>query len=276
MNEENQQSQQTNQQGTSNGQSSTASEMFSPQGSGGGNEQQTSTPAPAPQTPAAPATASFTPEALAEAFTKAQQKLNPQQQQAPMTEAEFKKLFNVFEADDELVTNLFGQIEDENVRTGRRGALNNMGKNVVKNALTVAAALIEKKHAEMTERFAPVMKYYEEQQMERMEQQFFTKHADLQNYKPLVVMVKDQLKASGARFETVEQAFEEVARLAKETIKSLPGGGVQNGTQGAVQPQQQQSASTMSRVATGGQGGAGGGGGNGGGQKTTAAKLFGR
>jgi hypothetical protein len=125
--------------------------------------------------------------------------------------------------------------------------------------------------------FQPVLSHVQQQQAVQLKNDFFSQHADLKEYEPLVMAVQAQLKQTGFR-GTKEQAFEAVASGARGLLAKVQGSGQaqQTGQQATTatangqtnQPASQsngnsQATHRMSTLSGGGQGGTASGSGQG-------------
>lgn len=219
------------------------------QGQEGQQQQQT----PPPQT--------LTPEQIAEAINKSSlgKKLSePAPQADPFAnlspeqkQAEFNRLFNVWEPDEPTIKALLAGGPDA------LRAVASMRDAISKQAVTMASYLVSQLKEELDGRLTPIQGYYAEQQTTKLYEKFYESNADLKPYDAIVRAVVDQMKAGGAKFSSHEEAFKELATRVKATMKSIPGLDPTKVGQGDGKQNPNGQPGKMPTLSRGGQGGTG-------------------
>ena len=264
-----------------------------------GRGEPAATPAPAApagqgQAPVVPAPAEVTPatvtdpaavqpagldakslvSALKEAGLFAQQPAEPGQPAQPqMTEQQMRQALNVYEPTAEIV---------EAIRQGGEpavAALQQVVQGAVKQAVTLASLVLEKKMAEVDQRYSPAVNMAQEAQMKQQADRFFGKYPKFKGMEPLLMQIRDSMVARKLQFPNEEAAFEAVSQQADSILKMLPGGGNTPNTAGQQTQQpagvkNQQPKPNMPTLSGKGTGGAPANGTVA--KQSTAQKIFGR
>lgn len=204
--------------------------------------------------PAAPATISgLTKEDLEKIVTTATKQVAqaaPQQAQPQRqwTQEEFNRAFNVFNADEDLVTQVLAG--------GPKAveALNRVVTGVVRQATTMAAYQMQQMRDELEGRITPLQAAHQAQNEERLLGRFLDTHNDLKGFEVLIKHVAQGLQANGRRFDTEKAAFDHVANEVRTLVKQFAGSGQgQQGQQTQQQTQQTGASSTMATLSSGSQ-----------------------
>lgn len=234
------------------------------------------TAATAPATPATTqdimqAALSLIPQTVQQ--TLAAQQQSQQLQQPQFTAEELDLKFSVIRLKPEDMAKLGLAPEAAPVLEGLLHAAAKMGASVAQHHT-------ESQVTAVRETFRPALTYTQQQAAVQLENDFYTQHADLKEYKPLVIAVQAQLSQTGFRGSR-EQAFAAVATNAKALLAKVQGSGgattvagagtqqlpvgqqQQQQTQLGQQPVDPQTSHRMSTLSGGGQGGAASGTSNG-------------
>lgn len=182
------------------------------------------TDAPAAPAPAHDAPLTLTQEQL-QALVSATAKevhaaATPPAQPPTMTQEEFEKRFNVVKVQPDVIETL---LDNEKDIPSKVAALQELLHGTARMATTIAAYQMAAMRQELEQRMTPALTLVEQQREEALANKFFESYPDLKEYRPLLVMVRDQLVKEGRSFATVEEAFKEVATRANAVLKSIPG-----------------------------------------------------
>ena len=221
-----------------------------------------------PTAPVAPSTVNLTPEQLATLMRTSAQPVQTAAPAAPaMTEADFKKAFNVFEATPELYEQLLGVKPDSPARVA---TLNNILQAVSRQSVTIMRHLQEKQLAELKAqydaRLAPVAQSHQEAQEQKYYEEFSAEYPGLKDFKPLLAEIVTAAQARGTKFANLAEAKNFVATqacklLGKDiaTVRAAMGTQQVSTTAPSVQaPVQQPVQRRMSTMSMGGRSGTSG------------------
>lgn len=258
---------------TPGGESSTTSE-------GAGSDAGQPSQQPQAQ-PAAPAQSPLTLEQIAQAVRdgtiQAHRSTQPQQTRQPeqvrLTQDEERQMFHRYDLNAETASQLGMAPEAVPV-------FNQILRGIVQEAEARAQYQVFM-HQKQLEQFwsnwqqsewAPVATERQQQTLNSQEEKFFQNNADLKDFKPILLAVRDRLASQGRRFVKPDGrtpdwdgAHKAVADEARAIISKLPGfqnNGVANGAQPGSNGNlnRPQTPRRMTPVSTGGAGGIGGGG----------------
>lgn len=219
-----------------------------------------------------PQSLNLSPEGLQQLVAGVAKAVQPQpqaQQQPQMSQEEFRKATNYFEATVDHLTKLGLPPEAAPI-------FNELLQGIARQSLTMAKYMLDQRLQETSQQFTqqltPLQQYYNEQNETKLRSEFMEKNPDLKGWEPLLETIYTNTIASGRKFANKEEAFDAFAKEAKRIISTLPA--AQSATQGGNRTVTTPTPSVrrMSTVATGGQGGAGS---SSGGAKSTAQTIFG-
>lgn len=234
---------------------------------GGGQPQGGQAPPPQGGQPAVPV-AQLTPEQITNLVAQTARAVMPQQPQgaqAPATQEEFERMFNIFKPSEQDVVDLLAGGQQA------IAALNRIGPALVKQAVTLNAYHVQKLFEDFQKKydFDGLMTERQQRQREKVETLFYEKHPTLKQHSTLVNAVGAQLMQE--RFTgTQEEAFKVVHDRVQAILAST---GLTPAQPGQGQQPAQPAPNGMATLSKGGQGGAGGGGGAGTVPKVGAAGL---
>lgn len=188
-------------------------------------------------------------------------------QPAAMTEAEFKKQFNVYEATADDYQAILG-VAPQN--TGQVEAFNRALQSVARQAVTINRTLMDdriaKLEAQLESRLGPVTQSHEQQREATIERNFLQTYPGLSDYKPLLREIATAAQARGMRFNTEQEMQQFAAAQAGKLLGRDPAtfkvatvsaqGGQQTTQTRTAQPS---GARTMSTTSMGGRSGQTGG-----------------
>ena len=152
-------------------------------------------------------------------------------QQAPaqqMSQEDFDRLFHVMRPDQQMLNAI--RSGDE---AAALAALTQFSHGTAKQAIALASYQFQLELAKIREAVAPALGFVQEQQMQRLESEFYEQHSDLKGYEPVLKAIRDGFVAKGAQFKSKEEAFKAVAEEARKILKGLPNAQ----TTGSVQKQ---------------------------------------
>lgn len=188
------------------------------------------------------------------------------QQPAAMTEAEFKKQFNVYEATADDYQSILG-VAPQNA--GQVEAFNRALQSVARQAVTINRTLMDdriaKLEAQLESRLGPVTQSHEQQREATIERNFLTQYPGLSDYKPLLREIATAAQARGMKFNNEQEMQQFAAAQAGKLlgrdpatfrVATMPQGGQQTTQTRTVQPS---GARTMSTTSMGGRSGQTGG-----------------
>lgn len=213
----------------------------------------------APVVQTAPQAQVLTPQQIAELSSQAAIRTIQQNQPRPpapqMTQEQFNKAFNVFQVDAQGFQAITGYAPEKPEQVA---ALNAAFQAVNRQALTMADALINQRleamEAKITGQFAPVKTFHEAQFQKQLESDFFTEHADLKDFRPLIETVLKGEMANGRKFANQAELFKFAAdktrSLLPANVLQTPTAPAANGTTPQTQLTTQR---RMTTVSTGGQ-----------------------
>jgi hypothetical protein len=185
------------------------------------------------------------------------------------TQDEIDQLLQVYKPSDKLVTDL--RAEDPKVAIA---AIKELVGGVIKQANTMADLRIQQIVADLREKeMAPLQRYYQEEAARREEEKFYSKNDDLKPYELVVNAVTAKMEQSGKKFDSKEKAFDEIARLSREAIKSM--GITPKGATGKLASRtSSQGGSRMSTLSSGSGGRVAGGGDDNGKKRNPVMAIF--
>lgn len=193
-----------------------------------------------------------------------------EQAQPPMTEGEFKKLFNIFEATPEMYEAILGVKPDNPQRVT---ALNDALQSVSRQSITILRHLMDQRFKEMDGRFQPVQATIQQQREQQAFQEFTTEYPGLKDYGPMLREIVDAARSRGMSFTNLNDAKTYVAAQAAKLLgKQVTDFKTAPATQGTNNQTSQQSGTrSMSTTSMGGRSGSSGGAAP---SQTTAERLF--
>lgn len=153
---------------------------------------------------------------IAEAVARGMQPVAPQQPQKQLTPQEVNKLLNKFEVNPDILRSLgFTEATPEQV-TGFQQFVD----RIVQNSTTVANLAIQAHLEKIQSQFNPVLSYVQQAQQNEMKKTFFSKHAELEKYEPIVRSVADTIsdKHPNGKLKTLDEAMNEVAAATKKIL----------------------------------------------------------
>lgn len=205
--------------------------------------------------PQAQPTIGLTADQLADAFKKAGIGQPVQQQEEPqMSEEEFNRRLNVYQPTPQLLKAI-----REGDEVAALSELTAMVQGITRYAATLSGLAMQQRMAEMDKRYQPALSHAQAQQMKQWKEDFTKQFPDLAPYEALGENVVAALKAEGAKFKTIDEAFGEVSKRMRTVLKQM---GIdasktanQNGSNAGIAAQTQQGQQTrMSTLSGGGQG----------------------
>jgi hypothetical protein len=198
------------------------------------------------------------------AALRAQSAPAPQPQQQPqLDQAALDKLLNPVRVTPELMKSLgFDAATPEQIQ-----GFQNFSNAIVKNAVSVASLMLQRRAEQFTQQLEPIMQHYQQQQAAQTESEFYSTYPQLKNYSALVKAAARQIsstKADGTE-KSAKDVFAEISQTVMDTLKAsginLPasanhsaGSGAPQGGQGTQVPAANGVAGP-GRSATGGAGG---------------------
>jgi hypothetical protein len=191
------------------------------------------------------------------------------QQGAPqMSEADFKKQFNVFEADSKSYEATFGVAPTP----AQLAAYNDHLQAVARQAVTINRHLMDQRIDELRTQFQPVQQQFRQQSEQQVFNDFVADYPGLKEYGPLLREITDAAVARKMQFNSIPEAKQFVAAQAAkllgkhvDTFRAAP-----NSPSTQTTPQQSGNRS-MSTTSMGGRSGASGGAAP---TQSTAERLF--
>jgi hypothetical protein len=251
-----------------------AGEVFSGGGDeGGAGSQPGGTPDPKTGVgetpsgiPSAPVTQpQLTPEGIAAAIKAAGlgQPAHSPQPEKQYTQEDFDKAFNVFNITPELLAQLRGEGDlPLKALIALRDGLN-------KQSVTMASYIAKQVEEKLREEFAPVQTHFQEQQVEKLYNKFFTENEGLKPYDSICKAVVAQMQSEGVKFDSQTAAFKALADRVRLVVQKLPGSNGQLPAAGSPAP------TRMPPLSRGGQGGTGKGTGGTPASKDPSHSIFG-
>jgi hypothetical protein len=191
---------------------------------------------------------------------QAQQPAQPQ-----LTEQEFRQKFNIFSVTPETYEGIFGVAPSDQRQVA---ALDTALQGVARQAVTMARFLMEQQMGELRTSISPLQEAHAAQRESQLKQTFFSKHADLKDYEPLVREVTLAMQKEGHQFQSPEQAMEQVAARSRSILQNMKIAP----SAAPSAPAANAGAQRMAPLSTGGRSGSSVGSTT---PQTTAAKLFG-
>lgn len=183
--------------------------------------------------------------------------------QPTMTDGDFKKAFNIFEATPELYEQILGVKPDSPARVE---ALNNALQSISKQSITVVRYLMEQRlkavEDSMQSKLGPITQERQQATEERYYQEFSSEYPGLKDYKPLLSEVVTAAQARGLKFNNAAEAKNFVAtqacKLLGKTVESVKVTSNGAATSSGQATTQQPAARQMSTMSMGGRSGASG------------------
>jgi hypothetical protein len=221
-----------------------------------------------PAQPAVVPQVNLSPEAIA-ALRQQSAPQGGQPARPQVTDAEFKRQFNVVEVDPAMFEGTFGfQGSPQQV-----ASLNNLLQASARQAVTITRHLLEQQKSEIMAAIAPVQQTITQQTEERMVGEFYGEYPHLREYHTLCQEIVAGIRARGQKFNSPKEAYKFVAetavKLAKINVTPQAPGAPATTQQPSVQPAVSRPMTTTSV------GGRSGTGGSATPQKTTAERVFG-
>lgn len=170
---------------------------------------------------------------IAEAVAAGVKGVLPQQQQSQqpqVSEAELAKQFNIYTATPEVFESILGFKPE---RPEQVAALNTAFQGLVKQAVTIAAAMQERSLTTFRDSLNPYISATTSTEAERQRTIFTQENPDLVGYDALVKQQYELAKANGIKFASVDQARKYIADQTRSTLKTLgitPAAPTTNGT----------------------------------------------
>lgn len=237
-----------------------------------------STPAAAPQSapsaptrsaPSAPSQVVMSSEQLQQLAASMRQPAAPAAQGAPqMSEADFKKQFNVFEADSKSYENTFGV----QPTPAQLAAYNDHLQAVARQAVTINRHLMDQRIDELRNQFQPVQQQFRQQSEQQVFNDFVVDYPGLKEYGPLLREITDAAVARKMQFDSIPEAKQFVAAQAAKLLGKHVDSFRAAPSSPSTQTTSQQSGNrSMSTTSMGGRSGASGGAAP---TQSTAERLF--
>jgi uncharacterized protein YukE len=197
-------------------------------------------------------------------------------QEPVMSEEEFKKAFNIFEATPEMYEQILGVKADSPARVA---ALNNALQQVSRQSVTIMRYLVEQKTKELQNEFntriAPVTSNLRAQTEQQYFNEFTNMYPGLKDYQPLLKEIVDAARGRGEKFDSPQAAMEFVANRASKALgkplDSLKATALVGSRSSTQAPTQQPGARQMSTMSMGGRSGSSGGAAT---TQSTAERIF--
>jgi len=185
------------------------------------------------------------------------------------TQDEIDQLLQVYKPSEKLITDL--RAEDPKIAVG---AIKELVAGVIKQANTMADLRIQQIVGDLREKeLTPLQRYYQEAAAAREEQTFYSKNEDLKPYELIVNAVTEKLERSGKTFDDKQKAFDEIARVSRDAIKSM-GITPKKGASGSAGRTSSSSGSRMSTLSSGSGGRVAGGGSGAEDKRRTGMAIF--
>jgi hypothetical protein len=227
-----------------------------------------SAPTAAAPTPLAPQVIGMSQEQLQQILAAQRQPQQPAE--PPFDEGEFKKNFNIYEANEKVFEDTFGV----KPTPSQLAAYNQQLQAIARQAVTINRYLTEQKIKEIQTQFQPVQQTIEQQKAQQYFQEFVTEYPGLKDYGPLLKEITDAARARNMQFATVGEAKNFVAAQAAKLLGkqvtdfriTSQAGGNNNQT-----TSQQSGSRAMSTTSMGGRSGVSGGAAP---VQSTAERLF--
>lgn len=245
----------------------------SQQGGSGQSTQQSTTPVQQTQQSAqqtSPQLIGMSPEQLQQLAASLRQPTDAAQQGQPqMSEADFKKAFNIHEATEQDFEATFGV----KPTPAQLAKYNDHLQAVSRQSVTIMRYLMDQRMKEVQQQFQPVQQTIQQQTEQRYYNEFVGEYPGLKDYGPLLKEIVDAARARGMQFPDASAAKQFVAAQAAKLLgKQVTDFTVAQAAQGQQNQTSQQSGSrTMSTTSMGGRSGASGGAAP---TQTTAERLF--
>ena len=191
------------------------------------------TPAPASDAPAEPvepkpASVTLDSKSMAELAATLQKATQPPAPaEPPLTPEQVKQLLNTFEAGEK-------DVEELGLPATAAAKLNAVLQAVVKQAVTAATLHTEMVRRQLSEMLTPLQAMQREQAMAKLQDEFFATHDDLRGKEKVVELVYTKLDQQGWKPKNKQEAFDTVAKEARQLIQeylSGPGASAENGSQ---------------------------------------------
>lgn len=213
----------------------------------------------------------MTPEMLAQITAQRQQSAQPQPQPQPqLSEADFVRHFNIFQANDQVYESILGVKPD---RPEQVKALDDALQGVARQAVTIARFEMANKVKELQAQLQPINKSLQQQKETEYATRFYAQNTDLKDYEPMLREIVDAARARNMKFASDQEAMKYVADTARRLLgKTVPVPGQAPGSvSNPAQTIQAPGARQMTPVSMGGRSGQGGATP----PKSTAERIFG-
>ena len=208
-------------------------------------------------------------EQLQQLAASMRQPAAPAAQGAPqMSEADFKKQFNVFEADSKSYENTFGV----QPTPAQLAAYNDHLQAVARQAVTINRHLMDQRIDELRNQFQPVQQQFRQQSEQQVFNDFVVDYPGLKEYGPLLREITDAAVARKMQFDSIPEAKQFVAAQAAKLLGKHVDSFRAAPNSSSTQTTSQQSGNrSMSTTSMGGRSGASGGAAP---TQSTAERLF--
>lgn len=227
---------------------------------------------PTASTPTAPSAVTMTPEQLQQLAASIRQPAVPAASGQPeFTEADFKKQFNVFEADAKSFENTFGVVPTP----AQLAAYNDHLQAVARQAVTINRHLMDQRIAELQSQLQPVQQQFRQQTEQQIFNDFVTDYPGLKDYGNLLREITVAAQARGMKFNSLSEAKQfvaaQAAKVLNRSVDSFKASASSSGQPSTQTTPQQSGTRSMSTTSMGGRSGASGGAAP---TQSTAERLF--
>jgi len=142
-----------------------------------------------------------------------------QQQEKPLSEAEIKKLLNVYEIDNDTLKEMLNLDKDTEVSPVQLKAAQRMVASIVKNATTVSNATATAVMRKLEARLAAYDEFIAKQTQEQAHTKFYSKFAELKPYDRIVGAVATNLADTDPNW--ANYTFEQGAKLVAKDVRRI-------------------------------------------------------
>lgn len=197
-------------------------------------------------------------DGIVQAQAKVGQPQVSQQQEQPMSQAEFRKHYGIPVVDANVYKSIIGVDPDSPERVAALdGLLYSFATAGVRMGNDLLRSQMEMLKSEFTGQISPLLSAHQQQQEAAIIQRFTAANPDLANDMATVNEVKDAMIARGVKFSSQEEMFKEVGNAARQLLTRIRGTQPVGGQQPGSQPVQTQASQTrqMTPTAQGGRGG---------------------
>jgi hypothetical protein len=174
-----------------------------------------------------------------------QQQVRPQDM-SPEQRAEFERQFHVVRVTPEMFTQIMGYAPEKPEQVT---ALENFAHSVMRMAAATTLYEVDRRMQEregkVREQFDPMMKSFQQQRAEAIQNKLFTAHPDLKDFGPLVGEIAKAAKADGISFNTEDEVITFVANKARSLLGTTTPAGSTQGQQSQTQGRQTMPTTSM-------------------------------